>query len=230
MIVLVATAAFLFSMFFGPARGVVVPQVRQWRVEARIQRHHLLRAIYELLEARSPDIVPAALANGESPPVLMAELLSMRSWTPHELASYVRRAQSQGLVSRDPPPEVRLTREGLREAEKLTYDHRLWELFFDASCRRCPGTGRSHRRRHRASLLDAEMIAELESLLPPRRKMARRFLPVCTPRINLARERSDPMNLLQDWNWALNGWIIVAGMLCGSSHRRCSATFWCSAR
>jgi manganese/zinc/iron transport system permease protein len=128
----------------------------------------LLRAIYELLEARSPDVVPAAQANGESPAVLVTELVSMRSWTARGLASYMRRAQSQGLVTRDPPQEVRLTRQGLQEAEKLTYDHRLWELFLTHYADVAPAQV------DRAAdaiehVLDADMIAELESLLPQRR-------------------------------------------------------------
>jgi manganese/zinc/iron transport system permease protein len=165
MIVLVATAVFLFSMFFGPARGVVVRTLRQWQIEAKIQRHHLLRAIYELLEAR-----PAAsqrASAGEPPAVRVSELLSMRSWSPRELSSCLRRSQSQGLVSRVSPDQVRLTPRGFKDAEKLTYDHRLWELFLTRYADVAPGQV------DRAAdaiehVLDADMIAELESLLPQR--------------------------------------------------------------
>lgn len=165
MIVLVATAGFLFSMFFGPARGVIVRTVRQWQVEAKIQRHHLLRAIYELLEARGT--AREVQANSESPAVHVSDLLSMRSWGPRELDSCLHRSQSQGLVTRDNPGQVRLTPQGFTDAEKLTYDHRLWELFLTRYADVAPAQV------DRAAddiehVLDADMIAELESLLPER--------------------------------------------------------------
>ncbi len=165
MIVLVATAGFLFSMFFGPARGVIVRTVRQWQIEARIQRHHLLRAIYELLEAR--DATRAVTAGGEHAAVPVSDLLSMRSWNARELSSCLRRSQSQGLVRRDPPDQVCLTQRGFHDAEKLTYDHRLWELFLTHYADVAPAQV------DRAAdaiehVLDADMIAELESLLPRR--------------------------------------------------------------
>ena len=165
MIVLVATAGFLFSMFFGPARGVIVRMVHQWQIEAKIQRHHLLRAVYELLEARG--MAREVQGNSEFPPVLISDLLSMRSWNPRELGSCLRRSQAQGLVSRASPDQVRLTAQGFLEAEKLTYDHRLWELFLTHYADVAPAQV------DRAAdaiehVLDADMIAELESLLPQR--------------------------------------------------------------
>jgi len=165
MIVLVATAGFLLSMFFGPARGIVMRAVRQWRMELKVQRHHLLRAIYELLEARGTNQVDGA--NGESPLVRVSELTAMRSWSSRQLGSYMRRAQSHGLVCRDDSGGVRLTRRGFKESEKLTYDHRLWELFLTRYADIAPSQV------DRAAdaiehVLDAEMIAELESLLPQR--------------------------------------------------------------
>ncbi len=165
MIVLVATAGFLFSMFLGPARGVIVRMVRQWQIEAKIQRHHLLRAVYELLEARGT--AREVQATGETPLVLVSDLLSMRSWSPRELGSCLRRSQAKGLVSRTSLEQVRLTAQGFQEAEKLTYDHRLWELFLTHYADVAPAQV------DRAAdaiehVLDPDMIAELESLLPQR--------------------------------------------------------------
>jgi manganese/zinc/iron transport system permease protein len=165
MIVLVATVGFLFSMLFGPARGVVVRTLRQWQIETRIQRHHLLRAIYELLEARGA--APLADSTGGAQSVFVGDLLSMRSWSPRELGFNLRRAESQGLVRRDSAGQVYLMPRGFQEAEKLTYDHRLWELFLTHYADVAPAQV------DRAAdaiehVLDAEMIAELESLLPQR--------------------------------------------------------------
>jgi manganese/zinc/iron transport system permease protein len=73
----------------------------------------------------------------------------------------------QGLIRRDPTGQVQLTPRGFQEAEKLTYDHRLWELFLTHYADVAPAQV------DRAAdaiehVLDAEMIAELESLLPQR--------------------------------------------------------------
>ena len=51
LIVLVAAACFLFSMFFGTARGVLVRYIRQESLKRNVGRQHLLRALYEILEA-----------------------------------------------------------------------------------------------------------------------------------------------------------------------------------
>jgi Mn-dependent DtxR family transcriptional regulator len=61
-----------------------------------------------------------------------------------------------------------LTSKGFRDAEKLTYDHRLWELFLTRYADVAPAQV------DRAAdaiehVLDADMIAELESLLPQRK-------------------------------------------------------------
>ena len=51
LIVLVAASCFLFSMVFGSERGVFVRFYRQRRLKTGIGRQHLLRALYEILEA-----------------------------------------------------------------------------------------------------------------------------------------------------------------------------------
>lgn len=163
MIVLVAATGFLLSMLFGPARGIVMRAARHLQMQSKIERHHLLRAIYELLEGlgRSQQLE----ANTESPPVQLHQLAAMRSWSMRQLNSSIRRAHSQGLLFRDKAGQVRLTQQGFREAEKLTYDHRLWELFLSRYADIAPSLV------DRAAdaiehVLDSEMIAELESLMP----------------------------------------------------------------
>lgn len=136
---------------------------RHLQMQSKIERHHLLRAIYELLEGlgRSQQLE----ANTESPPVQLHHLAAMRSWSMRQLNSSIRRAHSQGLLFRDKAGQVRLTQQGFREAEKLTYDHRLWELFLSRYADIAPSLV------DRAAdaiehVLDSEMIAELESLMP----------------------------------------------------------------
>ena len=70
-------------------------------------------------------------------------------------------------MSRDRRGQVRLTSRGFQEAKKLTYDHRLWELYLTRYADVAPSQV------DRAAdaiehVLDAKMVAELESLLPRR--------------------------------------------------------------
>ncbi|MEX0677340.1 MAG: iron chelate uptake ABC transporter family permease subunit [Pirellulales bacterium] len=163
MIVLVATCAFLLSMFLGTERGVVVRTVRGRRLRKKIHRDHLLRALYEVLEARA---AAEPVAGGEqAAPVTVAELASARSWNPGQLGRLIRFADARGLVRTDHEGRVRLTPEGYRAAVKVTYDHRLWELFLTHYADIAP----SQVDRGADAIehvLDADMIAELESLLP----------------------------------------------------------------
>jgi len=159
MIVLVATAGFLLSLFLGTRRGILVRVLRQRGLEARMHRQHLLRAIYETLEA-------AGLAQkkaGESW-LPISQLIRLRSWNLRQLRSFIRRSESQGLMCRDQAGRVRLTSKGFLEAEKITYDHRLWELYLTQHADIAP----SQVDRGADAIehvLDPEMIRELESLL-----------------------------------------------------------------
>jgi manganese/zinc/iron transport system permease protein len=139
-------------------------------LQARIHREHLLRAIYEALEAREPG---EAVADGDqNAPVSLAALEAVRAWTPRQLQALVRRGEARGLVRLDAAGQVRLTPRGFREAEQVTYDHRLWELFLTHYADIAP----SQVDRGADTIehvLDADMVAELESLLPEHQRLKR---------------------------------------------------------
>jgi manganese/zinc/iron transport system permease protein len=142
---------------------VVVRSVRARRLRIKIHREHLLRAIYEALEARqASQPVDAG--------VTLAELNAARSWNVGQLRSQIRRAEWRGSLRLDEAGEVHLTPQGYREAVKVTYDHRLWELFLTHYADIAP----SQVDRGADAIehvLDADMIAELESLLPDHRQL-----------------------------------------------------------
>jgi manganese/zinc/iron transport system permease protein len=126
MIVLVATGFFLFSMIFGSARGILVRGLRRYRLNAQVDRRHLLRGIYEFLEgnlALPRDGVAAP------PPVDFRDLLQTRSWSAGRLRREVARARRAGLVEAAADDELRLTARGLKEAARLVREHRLWEIY-----------------------------------------------------------------------------------------------------
>ena len=126
MIVLVAAALFLVSMIFGPARGVLVRWLRRRRLNRKVDRQHLLRAVFEQLEARNfaePDRVETA------PPIPFDDVVAMRSWAPGRVWKQVRLAEREGLVQSDEHRGLRLSANGFRQAAQLVHDHRLWELY-----------------------------------------------------------------------------------------------------
>ncbi|TWU66807.1 Manganese transport system membrane protein MntB [Crateriforma conspicua] len=160
MIVLVCTAFFAFSMFLGPQKGILGRTLRRLRLNRKIERQHLLRAIYETLE-RDASGVPDRFREFLS----MQTLLPVRSWTPRQLERTIDRAQDDDLVRfRDRDQHVRLTRAGVNEAARLTRQHRLWELYLINYADIAPG--RVDRDADAIEhVLEPEVVAELEDLL-----------------------------------------------------------------
>jgi manganese/zinc/iron transport system permease protein len=125
MIVLVCALIFLVSMACGPARGVIPRELRRLRLNRGIDRQHLLRGLFELLE-RGQRQGAAEVPTKQS--VGFKELLDLRSWSAHRLRKTIRRAEADDWV-RCKDHEIRLTQAGYHEAARLTRQHRLWELY-----------------------------------------------------------------------------------------------------
>lgn len=159
-IVLVCSAGFVVSMVFGSARGVLVRLLRRSRLNRAVDRQHLLRDAFELLES-------SGRAGGEPAEhrdsVAVADLLAHRSWSPRRLARALRRAERDGLVT-PAAAGFRLTARGLVEARRLTRQHRLWELYLIAHAEVAPG--RVDREADAIEhVLEPEIVAELEAML-----------------------------------------------------------------
>jgi len=125
VIVLVAATLFTLSMIFGSARGVLPRWVQHLRLQRKIGRQHLLRAVYEIVEARKH---PEA-AHVENLPVSRDELLAKRSWSRRQLAKLIRTAKREDHVDEDDGRRLRLSESGLGEAARITRNHRLWEIY-----------------------------------------------------------------------------------------------------
>ena len=175
MIVLTATLLFLFSMFFGAKRGVLIRWQHRLAFEAKVRRQHLLRAAFELSEGgvigRGPEAELPARA------VKFNNLLAMRSWSPRRLHREIARAERDELLVETNGGEgkIEFTPEGFREAEQVVRQHRLWELYLITHADIAP----SHVDRDADAIehvLGPEMIRELESLLAVERP------PVVIPR------------------------------------------------
>jgi manganese/zinc/iron transport system permease protein len=159
VIVLVAALCFLFSMLVGSERGVLVRLVRQARLKDRTGRQHLLRAIYEILEA--------GRRGGELKrfPVPFRQIRGRRTWSDAQLHDTIRRAYDEGLVEAPNKEDtVLLTEAGLAEAAQVTRNHRLWELYLIEYAD--VATSRVDRDADRVEhVLGEQMVARLESKL-----------------------------------------------------------------
>jgi manganese/zinc/iron transport system permease protein len=125
LIVLVAAGCFVFSMFVGVERGVLVRVVRQLNLKRSVGRQHLLRALYEILEADG-------LGDGgiQIRAVPFRQVRGRRTWSDRQLKRYLRLAYNEGLVETlNRFDEIVLTEAGVEAAAQVTRNHRLWELY-----------------------------------------------------------------------------------------------------
>lgn len=165
MIVLVCSSLFFFSLLFGRARGVLVRFARRWELKRAVDRQHLLRGMYELLEVRDA-AVPVTVSQGVSMP--LSQLLAMRTWSSSRLLRQIERCRRDRLLIGNDDAGYSLTEAGLAEASRLVHEHRLWELYLITQADVAPG------RVDQAAdaiehVLEPELIAQLEQLLAQQR-------------------------------------------------------------
>ncbi len=125
LIVLVAAVFFMISLLFGKNHGVLVVWFRQLSLRGTVGRQHLLRALYEILEAdnvQSDEIVIRA--------VPFRQIRGRRTWSDKQLRHHLRRAYHNGLIDAVTREDtISLTEAGLEAAARITRNHRLWELY-----------------------------------------------------------------------------------------------------
>lgn len=162
-IVMVAAGFFTISLIAGTERGLGLRLWRRRELHARIDRQHLLRAVYELAESRQTTTGDQARPAA----VPWEEVLARRSWSQRRLATQVRAACRRGEVVQEASGAIKLTAAGQREAARLVHEHRLWELYLITHADVAPGKvdRGADTIEH---VLDAEMIDELERLLQAR--------------------------------------------------------------
>lgn len=160
MIVLMCGLMFFISMLAGPSRGVLVRYGRRFALNRSVNRQHLLRGLYEYVEARGVH----AADEVHRVAVPFAEILAMRSWSAGRLRRQIRRSERQRHVLVSADQSVSLTAAGLIEAARLAHEHRLWELYLITHAEIAPS--RVDRDADTIEhVLDKDMIAQLETLL-----------------------------------------------------------------
>lgn len=158
MIVLVCSMFFFLSMVFGPSRGVLVRYLRRRRLNYRIDRQHLLRALFELIEPQQQGETYNSKVS-----VTLAQLLPMRSWSRSRLLRAVRAAEDDDLV-RLREQRILLTRAGFIEGARLTRQHRMWEIYLITYADVAPALV-DRDADDIEHVLEPEIIDELEELL-----------------------------------------------------------------
>ena len=155
MIVLACSALFLLSMVFGASRGVLWRWVRRVQLRHSVARQHLMRAMFELVKDKTRP--------NDQEFVSVSQVLPKRSWTRNQLSQAIERASRDELLTQI-DEKLRLTKKGLIEAERLTREHRLWELYLITHAEIAP----SHVDREADRIehvLQPEVVAELEAIL-----------------------------------------------------------------
>lgn len=154
-IVLTASLVFGLSLLLGPHQGLVRRWVRarQWR--RKMDREHVLRTAYELLEQQ-----PAAADRSLS----IERLQHARSWSPAQLRAALQLCLAAGLLQRR-GDQVRLTAAGEQQAASVTRQHRMWELYLILHAEIAPSRV-DQEAESIEHVLEPAMIAELEKWLP----------------------------------------------------------------
>jgi len=111
-------------MLFGSARGVFVRFIRQEHLKRKVGRQHLLRALYEIIEADREGSEDVSIR-----PVAFRQVRGRRSWSDAQLKRCIRQAYQDGLIREQEGEEITLTDAGFWEAAKVTRNHRLWEIY-----------------------------------------------------------------------------------------------------
>ena len=148
-------------MIFGVPRGILVRKYRRYELNTKVNRQHLLRGLYEYLEAHQQ--LPIGVTDS-APPVSLSALEQLRSWSLPALKKIIRSAQDERLVTLLSDNRVQLTLSGLKEAARVVHEHRLWELYLityaDVASSKVDQDADAIEH-----VLEPEVIAELESLL-----------------------------------------------------------------
>jgi manganese/zinc/iron transport system permease protein len=117
-IVLVSSAVLVVSLLLAPRRGILWAFIRERLFAAGIRRENLLRDLYLVGEREGG-------WDGFTPP---PALMGLRGHSARRLFRIAIQLAQKGWVERS-GDDLRLTTEGLAEAEQVVRKHRLWEVY-----------------------------------------------------------------------------------------------------
>lgn len=166
VIVITASAIFVFSMIFGSARGLLRLIFERLKLRRRIMQENLLRDLYEWFESTTDAKGDKALAvNLEWFGPRLADLLTQRSWSPSQLNRTIQRLIKTDHLVVDGDNRLHLTSTGIQNAKEVVRKHRLWEAYLISHADVATGMVdlSADRIEH---VLDQDIISKLEQLFP----------------------------------------------------------------
>jgi manganese/zinc/iron transport system permease protein len=162
IIVLVTAGIFTLSLLLGARRGALPRGIASYKLQKKIGRQHLLRAIYELQE-RSAHAAGERKSNSRIP---FPALCQHRYWKSRKVLRLIRKAQKEDHIESFDGEHLQLSESGYGEASRITRNHRLWERYLIEHA----DIAASHVDRDADSvehILSPEMVRELEIQLQP---------------------------------------------------------------
>lgn len=159
VIVVVTSLMLLVSMFFAPSRGVFARKLRERQLRRKVDRQHLLRAAFEILESGSPDSQHVS-----NRPFSRETLLKKRTWKHQALDRIVNKETALGHLEVISGGSLQLSESGFGEAYRITRNHRLWEVYLVTHADIAP----SHVDRDAdmiEHILEADLVQRLETEL-----------------------------------------------------------------
>ncbi|QDT36966.1 metal ABC transporter permease [Stratiformator vulcanicus] len=127
LIVLAASAVFFISLIFGSRRGFLPRLWQQHRLARSVARDHLLRGCFEIMEADGR--ANFGVGGDALSQVEVSRLKYQRDWNDGRLRSVVKDCSAKGYLRSPDGQHILLTSSGLQEAQRLTRNHRLWEIY-----------------------------------------------------------------------------------------------------
>lgn len=153
LIVLAGGGLLLLSMLVAPQRGLVARILSHRRLQRKVARDHLLRAIYELSPAPEAD----------RPWIDFERLGRYGDWEGATLTAQTTRTQREGLIELR-GSQLRFTPRGFEQASHLVRAHRLWEMYVVEGWDRSPDDVH-HDADALEHLLPPEVVQHLEQAL-----------------------------------------------------------------
>ena len=163
VIVLTASTIFIFSLFFGTARGLLRVSMERRRLKRKVRRENLLRDMFEWAEGHSDGSNMAELLSRNGMP--FEDLRTRRSWSETDLHRVVKELRGIGFIRESDKGRIVLSDAGCREAEHVVRKHRLWEAYLITHADIAPGQvdWGADEIEH---VLEQDIIDQLEELLP----------------------------------------------------------------
>lgn len=164
VIVLCGSFIFILSLMFGVRRGVVKRILRHRRLNRKVGQQDLLRAVYEIIEARLSDTERESRESYLLVSLNFEELCQKRFWSRAELRKLIRQETRVGHIAGSENSGFKITAKGLEQALVIVRNHRLWELYLIQYAD--VATSQVDRVADRIEhILEPEVIAELDSIM-----------------------------------------------------------------